>query len=248
MKPTRDSRSGAVLVFFILFLGVMISIIALVVDLGILEATIRSIQHTADAASVGAATALSVDDADSAGATGEATRFANVKKTVLMIVSESEIMRLDDTARAALTNQTLTFNHSTGDNATGPDWPNYRYDTAQAGNLTVRVRRQLRCFTGSDASPNRITYELDDVPNSAFCRANQVTVDITLSNVKTFFGGFMGMPTFSSITRSSSSFMHERLPDSAAAICESTNCSALGMDFGDLSAATNCLGSATPAP
>ena len=102
-------------------------------------------------------------------------------------------MRLDDTAeQRSLINADLR--PSTGDNATGPDWPNYRYDTARPG-LSRFVFGVNFAVTGSDASPNRITYELDDVPNSAFCRANQVTVDITLSNVKTFFGGFMGMPT-----------------------------------------------------
>lgn len=239
------SQSGAVLVLFLLVLGVVISLLALVIDLGRLEALARSIQQSADASAVAAASILTVTDVDAAGENSEARRYADSKKLVLMIISQGELMGLDTLARASLVAQTLRFNSLLGVQ-TGPDWPDYQYDTAEAGNLKIRVRRQLHCFGGTDSLPLRQNYELDNAPNQAFCRANQVTVDITVSNVRTYFGKFLGMAEFSSVTRSATSFMHERIPNDSSAVCESTTCSALGINFGDLRASANCRGAVTP--
>jgi hypothetical protein len=252
MIKNQQQESGAVVIIVLFCLFFIIAVLAIVIDIGKLEATIRSIQHSADAASIAAANTLNIEDSDLnnlvTGENTEASRYANVKRIVLLILSQNETMGLDETAKRALGiggyTPTMSFNSGTITNS-NPDWSNQNYDTAEAGNLKVTVRRQIHCFEGTNSAPVRNNYDLDGTPNSLFCRANQVVVTITVSNVKTFFGAILSVREFNDISATSASFAHQRVPNSAAAICSSTNCDALGIDFGNLTAAA-CRGRTDP--
>jgi Flp pilus assembly protein TadG len=243
MQVRPRSEFGAAIVMFMLLMFVILSVIALVVDICRLETAIKSLQHSADSAALSAAAALSVIDHDvNSTDKREARRYANTKKTVLMLLALEEIVGLDSAAKTALRNQTVRF---TSGIFTSPDWPGYQRDTASAGNLTIKVTRQLRCMDGTSTLPIRRIYELDNAAFSAFCRANQVTVALTLSNLGTTFGRLLGMSQFRQITVTANAFMHQRIPDNASAICESTTCSALSVNFSNVSSA-NCGGNPLP--
>lgn len=235
----KDER-GVALIFFLFSLFAILAILAIVIDLGRFETIIRSLQHTADAAALNAATTLNAEDTYSS--LSENITYANVKKAVLTILTHGEMIGLDDAAKASLCiNQpescsidptTFRFDDASSV-ATYPDYPNYGNITGSRGNLTVTVQRFIFCYSNNSAQPVRNYFNLDDPTftpkNTQFCKANAVKVIITMRDINIFFGRILGMTSLSSVTATSIAVMNQPMPLSGA-VCQSTTCSALGID------------------
>jgi uncharacterized membrane protein len=231
---TLHQERGVVLVFFALSLFSLISIIGLVLDIGRLEVALRSLQHAADAAAIAGTNQLDVAEVGSADE--ESIRYKDVKLAVLSMLTTGEIIGLNAAAKSALCIGQASgcmpsgrFNAPSG-TPTSIDWSEYDRDTAEMGNLIVKVERLIYCFAGTSLAPERKTYPLDGVAytNQHYCKANAVQVTLVLNNFTTYFARFFGQSEINSLTAKGLSFQRQDIP-SGSGICGSTNCQSIGI-------------------
>ncbi len=185
-----EQERGAILIFVVLLVVVLIALTGLVVDLARLQYTVIRAQQSADAAALAAV--IHLDDPS------DIDNWRKTKKAVLASLSQSQLYALDDDAaeslKAANSDYPMRTMRFLEGETTPHDYTWYAKHAGSAGNLGVEVVRGVFCYVQTSLVPpsfERRWYALERTNH--YCKANSVQVDITVREVPTTFATIFGV-------------------------------------------------------
>lgn len=206
------------IVLLLLMVTLLLSVTVLVVDGSRLVWAYRQTQNYADAASLAAVQQLRNPN--------RVQGWQNAKPAALAVLTRASIPFLNTAAQTAIRDQSLQFRNGA---ATLNDPTGYQNDSAVAtqGNLSIRLERGVFCYQGN----SRAFLSLE--AGGGCDSANGVKVDITLSEVPTYFARMLGQAQGGIVKSSATAVLRDTTGSCTSPVCGNydTNLTTVGVQL-----------------
>lgn len=214
-----SGERGVVLVFLMVLILAFLSMAALVIDIGRLLGVTRQAQNAADVAVLSATNQFKGGNMPS--------KWKRAKKAALAGLKSSQLWGCNATCRARLNAETFYFNDATGA-VTSCDDTNYQRDTADFGNLRVKLERGVMCYQGG--SRHFVSLESEQ----GYCHANAVRIQLWMTEISTSFGKLLGMTELQTNV-TAMAYLNTEIPS-----CSDPSCASMGISDPAVPNAADC--------